>query len=50
VPTAFAPAVEVMIAAALGATNFAAVADDLALAKTAVRLAFNTLVAKRNLS
>lgn len=50
VPTAFAPAVEVMIAAALGATNFAAVADDLALAKTAVRLAFNTVVAKRNLS
>ena len=49
VPAGFAPAVEAMIARALGATNFAAVADELALAKAAVRLAFNTLLApKRN--
>ena len=49
VPAGFAPAVEAMITRALGATNFAAVVGELALAKTAVRLAFNTLLAaKRN--
>ena len=47
VPAGFAPAVEAMIAAALGATNFAAVADELALAKAAVRLAFTTLLAAK---
>ncbi len=47
VPPSFAPAVEVMIAKALGATNFAAVADELVLAKAAVRLAFNTLLAAK---
>jgi len=47
VPAGFPPAVEAMIAAALGATNFAAVADELALAKAAVRLAFTTLLAAR---
>ncbi len=49
VPAGFAPAVETMIAAALGATNFAAVADELALAKAAVRLAFTTLLAAKRI-
>jgi glutamate-ammonia-ligase adenylyltransferase len=47
VPAAFAPAVEAMITRALGATNFAAVVGELALAKAAVRLAFNTLLATK---
>jgi glutamate-ammonia-ligase adenylyltransferase len=44
VPTSFAPAVETMLVAGTGATNFAALVADLALAKAAVRLAFTSLL------
>ena len=48
VPGAFTPPVEAMLAKSLGATSFAALVAQLALAKTAVRMAFNTvLVSKR---
>jgi glutamate-ammonia-ligase adenylyltransferase len=44
VPTGFAPAVEAMLVAGTGATNFAALVAQLALAKEAVRLAFTSLL------
>jgi glutamate-ammonia-ligase adenylyltransferase len=44
VPAGFAPAVEAMLAAGSGATNFTGLVADLALAKAAVRLAFTSLV------
>lgn len=47
VPAGFVPAVEAMLVAGTGATNFAALMADLALAKTAVRLAFTTLLTSK---
>jgi glutamate-ammonia-ligase adenylyltransferase len=44
VPAGFSPAVEAMMARGLGADAFATVTAQLALAKTAVRLAFQTIV------
>jgi hypothetical protein len=44
VPAGFAPAVEAMLAAGSGATNFTGLVTDLALAKAAVRLAFTSLL------
>jgi glutamate-ammonia-ligase adenylyltransferase len=47
VPTAFVPAVEAMMVAGTGATNFAGLVAQLGLAKTAVRLAFTSLVSSK---
>ncbi|MFZ4688870.1 MAG: bifunctional [glutamine synthetase] adenylyltransferase/[glutamine synthetase]-adenylyl-L-tyrosine phosphorylase [Polymorphobacter sp.] len=47
VPTTFAAPVEAMLALGLGATNFADLTERLALAKAAVRLAFNTIIATK---
>lgn len=44
VPTSFAPTVEAMLARGMGAANFAGVVQQLTLAKTAVRLAFNQIL------
>jgi glutamate-ammonia-ligase adenylyltransferase len=44
VPAGFAPAVETMLAKAVGATNFTGLVADLALARNAVRLAFTSLL------
>ncbi len=45
-PTGFAPPVEAMLARGLGAASFPDVQAQLALAKAAVRLAFNDVIAK----
>jgi glutamate-ammonia-ligase adenylyltransferase len=42
-PASFPPAVEAMLARALGAANFPALADELALAKAAVRAAWSAV-------
>lgn len=47
VPTSFTPAVEAMLARALGAASFPAVVEQLALAKAAVRLAFQDSLATK---
>ncbi|MBC7504952.1 MAG: glutamine-synthetase adenylyltransferase, partial [Sandarakinorhabdus sp.] len=50
VPAGFSPAVEAMLARCLGAASFPAVAEQLALAKTAVRLAFQSIVLTKGAS
>ena len=47
VPASFTPAVEAMLARALGAASFPAVVEQLALAKAAVRLAFQDILATK---
>ena len=47
VPAGFTPAVEAMLARALGAASFPAVVEQLALAKAAVRLAFQDILATK---
>jgi glutamate-ammonia-ligase adenylyltransferase len=44
VPAHFVPAVEAMLVAGTGATNFGALVAQLALARNAVRLAFTSLL------
>ncbi len=46
VPPGFTPAVEAMLARGMGAASFQAVTEQLALAKAAVRLAFQTVLAQ----
>ncbi len=50
VPADFSPPVEALLARGIGAASFPAVTERLALAKAAVRLAFNTLLATRGSS
>nr|WP_310523411.1 bifunctional [glutamine synthetase] adenylyltransferase/[glutamine synthetase]-adenylyl-L-tyrosine phosphorylase [Polymorphobacter sp.] len=47
VPASFTPAVESMLARGLGAASFPVVIEQLALAKAAIRLAFNTILAAK---
>ena len=47
VPASFAPPVEAMLARGLGAANFTEVAERLTVAKAAVRLAFNSILATK---
>ncbi len=47
VPAAFTPAVEAMLARGMGAASFPAVVEQLALAKNAVRLAFQDILATK---
>jgi glutamate-ammonia-ligase adenylyltransferase len=47
VPVSFTPAVEAMLARGMGAASFPVVAEQLALAKGAVRLAFQSILATK---